>query len=319
MPRFKLIICSIVLLVATGATAAQRVLRYEEQRQGQISLTDDIAIPAEAAGYTLILPEPEAPKGLVVFFNASRDTTGNHFYPLALQQQLGVVYVTSGNRLDFFFDDSTVARIDGYLHRAATQAGVAAPKLFFTGMSLAGTRALKYAIYCLQGKSAYGHQPQAVAVCDAPLDFVRFWHSCDRAKRIRAHDAAANEGEWVTGVLERHLGGAPAENLEAYQRYSIYSHGAKNGGNARWLKTTPVRAYTEPDVQWWMRTRRKDYYDMNAIDAAALVNMLHILGNEAAELIVTHDRGVLPDGTRHPHSWSIVGEGELVAWFVAQL
>lgn len=58
---------------------------------------------------------------------------------------------------------------------------------------------------------------------------------------------------------------------------------------------------------------------MNAVDAAALVNALRIIDNDAAELIVIHDCGVLPDGTRHPHSWSIVDERELMAWFVAQL
>ena len=56
---------------------------------------------------------------------------------------------------------------------------------------------------------------------------------------------------------------------------------------------------------------------MNAIDLAALVNELRILGNERAELIVTRARGKLPDGTRHPHSWSIVDEKELIDWFLA--
>ena len=41
-----------------------------------------------------------------------------------------------------------------------------------------------------------------------------------------------------------------------------------------------VRAYTEPDVQWWMETRRKDYYGMNAIDMAAFINDLNLSGNE---------------------------------------
>jgi hypothetical protein len=54
---------------------------------------------------------------------------------------------------------------------------------------------------------------------------------------------------------------------------------------------------------------------MNAIDCAAFINELNILGNSNAELIVTHERGYLPDGTRHPHSWSIVDERDLLEWF----
>lgn len=58
---------------------------------------------------------------------------------------------------------------------------------------------------------------------------------------------------------------------------------------------------------------------MNAIDLAALINELKILDNRRAELIITHDKGYLPDGTRHPHSWSIVDEKELIDWFVEMI
>ena len=65
-----------------------------------------------------------------------------------------------------------------------------------------------------------------------------------------------------------------------------------------------------------METRRKDYYAMNTIDLAAMINELNILGNTNAELIITYDKGYHPDGTRHPHSWSIVDNKDLVEWFV---
>jgi hypothetical protein len=55
---------------------------------------------------------------------------------------------------------------------------------------------------------------------------------------------------------------------------------------------------------------------MNAIDLAALVNELKIRGNQQSELIITHNKGYQPDGTRHPHSWRIVDEKDLVDWFV---
>ena len=55
---------------------------------------------------------------------------------------------------------------------------------------------------------------------------------------------------------------------------------------------------------------------MNAIDLAALVNQLKILGSKKAELITTTAKGFQEDGSRHPHSWSIVDEKELVEWFV---
>lgn len=58
---------------------------------------------------------------------------------------------------------------------------------------------------------------------------------------------------------------------------------------------------------------------MNAIDLAALVNELKIRENQQIELITTHNKGYHPDETRHPHSWSIVDEEELIDWFVAMI
>ena len=54
---------------------------------------------------------------------------------------------------------------------------------------------------------------------------------------------------------------------------------------------------------------------MNAADAAALINGLKRVGNQEAELRLSTDKGYRPDGSRHPHAWSIVDEAELVEWF----
>ncbi len=41
-----------------------------------------------------------------------------------------------------------------------------------------------------------------------------------------------------------------------------------------------------------------------------------VMGNKQAELILTNNKGFWPDGSRHPHSWSIVDNGELVEWLL---
>jgi hypothetical protein len=47
-------------------------------------------------------------------------------------------------------------------------------------------------------------------------------------------------------------------------------------------------------------------YDWNGTDIVAFVNQLKINGNENAEVIITQNRGIRLDGTKHPHSWSIM-------------
>lgn len=73
-------------------------------------------------------------------------------------------------------------------------------------------------------------------------------------------------------------------------------------------------AITEPDILWWMEERGKDYYDINSFDLAAFINDLRLEGNKDARLVVTTGKGYRENGTRHPHSWSIVDIDELVIW-----
>jgi hypothetical protein len=68
-----------------------------------------------------------------------------------------------------------------------------------------------------------------------------------------------------------------------------------------------------------MTNRNGDYYGLNTLDAASLVMHLRRLGNNKAELIVTTGRGYRADGTRHPHSWSIVNQPEFASWVASQL
>ena len=315
MKYFLIIFCT-----AFNFTLAQKIYQHEEKLVGQIFFTERIAIPVENAGYTLVLPDDNEADGLVVFLNSNRDAgkvveeQSLEFY--ALQNNLGILFVTTGNKFEFFFSEDSIKKVDRYISEVIDSYNIPKQNLFFAGMSLSGTRALKYAQFCAEGKSEFGLFPAAVAVCDAPLDFVRFWKEADKAKRLNFNPITANEGEWVTGYLEKNLGGTPKEKLKSYQNFSVYCYIDDKGGNASLLKNIPVRAYTEPDVLWWMETRRKDYYAMNALDLAAMVNELNILGNENAELIITYDKGFKPDGTRHPHSWSIVDNEDLVKWFL---
>jgi hypothetical protein len=217
---FLLLYSGCIFLAAQGAI----VVQHAEPRTGRTLLTDSLSMPEENAGYTLVLPEKAAPKAVLVLFHSGRDTSDAGYemrlYVEAVKRQAAVLYVTTGNRFEFLFDESAYTQLDGYLHKAIVEHGLPADRLLFGGMSLAGTRAMKFAIWCLEGKSAHGIRPKAVAVCDAPLDFVRFWKALDRSKRLQINPIAANEAAWVTAVLERNLDRTPKERPEAYQDYS---------------------------------------------------------------------------------------------------
>jgi hypothetical protein len=306
-----------MLFLSSSFTSAQKVFNYENNEAGEIFLTSEISIPKIHSGYTVWLPDTGKIIGLIIFTHSRRDTINSEFIiDYANQNQLAVLYATTENRLEFFFDNSKMLEIEKYIQEVLDNYKVPKQNLLFCGMSLEGTRALRLAIFSQSQSSKFNLKPKAIALCDSPLDMIRFHKEMIKAKKLNFTSVTANEGTWVSGYLESNLGGTPKEKLNDYINYSSYCYIADGGKYLGFFKDISIRAYTEPDVNWWIETRRKDYYSMNAVDLAAFVNELKILGNENAELIITQNKGYHLDGTRHPHSWSIVNEKELVDWFL---
>ena len=304
-------------LLSSSFLSAQVVINFQVPEEGSSYLTPDIAIPKINSGYTIWLPDSGEIKGLVVFTHSRTDTNNSEFIiDYATLNNLAVLYTTTNNRFEFFFDINRLLEIEKYIQDVIVSYNIQKENLLYCGMSLEGTRALKLAIFSQDPNSKYKLKPKAVAVCDAPLDMVRFHKEMVKAKELNFTPVTANEGTWVSGYLEANLGGTPENALKDYISYSPYCYIADGGDNIKALNNIAIRAYIEPDVNWWIETRRKDYYAMNAVDLAALINELKIAGNENAELIVTTNKGYHPDGTRHPHSWSIVDEKELIDWFL---
>jgi hypothetical protein len=295
----------------------QKVIQHEISAQGDIVIAPDISIPKINNGYTLWLPESEAVQGLIVFTHARRDTVKSEFLiDYALENKLGVLYATTDNRLEFYFQNDRMQEIENYIQEVIQKYLIPKDKLLFCGMSLEGTRALKQAIYGQSAASQHQIVPRAIAICDAPLDMVRFYKEMVKAKELNFMPITGSEGNWVSQTLYHHLGGIPRDTLSAYIAYSPYCYMGDGGLYLHEFDRISIRAYTEPDVNWWIETRGKDYYGMNAIDLAGFINGLKLEGHPDAELITTQDQGYFPDGTRHPHSWSIVDEKDLIDWFV---
>ena len=311
---------TLILLLNFTAAFGQKVVDYQQTANGSMTLAPGVTVPKINSGYTLWLPESGSIDGLVVFMHSRRDTVNAEFViEYALDSGLGVMYATTDNSLEFFFDLEAMQEVENYIREVVATYKVPEGNLLFCGMSLAGTRALRLAIFSQGPESKYRLRPRAIAVCDAPLDMVRFHKEMVKAKQLNFNAITANEGNWVSAYLENRLGKYPDDDPSAYINYSPYCYAANGGPNLKYFKNVPIRAYTEPDVNWWIETRRKDYYSMNAIDMAALINELRILNNQDAELISTTGKGYRPDGTRHPHSWSIVDEKDLIDWFVGLL
>jgi hypothetical protein len=190
-----------------------------------------------------------------------------------------------------YADAGALRRLDAIVAEARARYAVPGAPVAVGGFSAGGTGAVRFAERCAAGACG-GTPPVAAAFAvDAPLDFARVWRQTDLTLRRGSPRANAAEGRLVLaalrGALRGALGGPPDAAAAAYRRASPLLASEVDGGNARWLRTTPLRAYTEPDVHWWMAGRAADYAGMNATDAAALVNVLRIGGNARAALVTT--------------------------------
>ncbi|PZR21444.1 MAG: hypothetical protein DI539_08035 [Flavobacterium psychrophilum] len=187
------------------------------------------------------------------------------------------------------------------------------------GFSGGGMLSLTYTEKANRDKGSTVIIPRAVWGIDPPLDYAHLWQHCINDIERNFSDVAFAEGKWITEMYTQEFGGSPSQFPQNYIKYSIYSRSEKDGGNAKYLLKSPVLLYTEPDVVWSMENRHRDFYDLNAMDISAMINLLQLGGNKNAQLIVTHDKGYRPNGQRHPHSWSIMDNQQCFDWIMKQL
>jgi hypothetical protein len=302
----------------------QRVIEEYQPPEGYLRIgpEPERMIAMVEKGFTLILPEVENINGVVVVPASRRlevkelvkkeGTLENE----AVKKNIAVIHILSGNPIDFYFENSVMKDVTRRLQSVLAENDLRGKPVYFTGLSLAGTRSLKLAIFLQRNKEKYWLQPTAVAIVDAPLDMIRFWNSETRAVINNFYPDAVDEGRWVTYLLKENLG-TPKENFNNYVDYSPFVYKAENGGNAKYLRNVPVRAYHEPDVNWWIENRRKDYYSMNSVDLAALINQLKLLHNDQSELITTYQKREGFEEGASPHTDTIVDYAELMDWFLS--
>ncbi len=238
-------------------------------------------------------------------------------HKLAVNKGLLVIF-PSLNWGSIQFDEEQLF-LDTIFRQVVQQYKIPKDKFILGGLSGGGMISLTYAEIAHKKESTTYLVPKAIFALDPPLDLSHLYKHAKRDVEKNVVPAAVNEGHWLMNTMNAELGGSPDEAPAAYIKYSIFSYSEKDGGNAKYLLNTPVRIYTEPAIEWQIKNRHRDLYDLNCTDISAMINLLQLQGNDQAEIVVTHDKGVRLDGTRHPHSWSIMDSKECLQWILKQL
>lgn len=268
--------------------------------------------------YTIIYP-PKLPwTGCLFLIPGFGETAENILQQTALPKKLAqngiltIIPTFQDGVLSFGVDSLSQQTFDIILKDVTSKHKLIDQKFYIGGFSIGGSCAIKYA-------ENAAIKPTAVFAIDPPLDFERFYNSAKRDIRLSKDNDANQENVYMIDRLEKETGGSPKTNLSEYYSLSPYSFSDTTQTAIKKLINLPLRIYIEPDINWWLKERSADYTSMNSTECSAMINELNRLGNQNTELITTQNKGYRkPDNRRHPHSWSIVENDELIKWLLKQ-
>jgi hypothetical protein len=247
------------------------------------------------------------------------DVINNNVKLSELAFEKGILLIIPSINYNLYLDEITMTFLNTTFKKILSKYPAPKNKIVIGGFSLGGMNAIRYVEISKEDSNLTSIQPVAVFGIDPPLDWIRIYYSFQRTKKLNFSEVAVNEATDYLNKLDKQFGGSPEEVPNIYAKHSMYSKTVKHGGNAKFLVDTPIRIYSDPDIDWHLKERQMDFYDINALDQTAMINELRILGNENAEFVNALGKGYRLNGMRHPHSWSIAEPNELMEWIIDRL
>lgn len=214
----------------------------------------------------------------------------------------------------FYIDNSSHQKLNQFIEEVFKKYNLNENAFFIGGHSFGGTMAVQYAQRAYATNSTL-RKPAGVFAVDPPLDIERLYNCMTTTNRPTKSPVSIQEDNYVSNRIQQEFKTDPKTNPAFFWDISPYAQSDNEHRSLKTLLTIPLRIYNEPDINWYIDNRSIDFYCINSLDSAAMINWLKSLGNSKAELIITSNKGYrVSRKMRHPHSWSIVGGGEFIKW-----
>lgn len=259
--------------------------------------------------YYVMLPQSKV-VGVLMLLHGSGENPKSIFEKTSLPQIMannGYLIIAPELHNSLFADQSTINELNKISKIYCDKYMVSS--LIIGGFSSGGAVAVGYAEYLLTSNTS--NILKGVFTIDPPLDLTRLYASALRKINYKCKGLIMKEGYAVKGILENTLGGSPDAKPEQYLIHSSFSANDSEGGNAKYLKSIPIRLYTEPDLDFVRKTYCADLEidDINAYDLESLYKFLLKIGNKNVEYITTRGKGF--------HSWNIVDAPDCANWIMS--
>ena len=212
-----------------------------------------------------------------------------------------------------FLADSDKKELANLLNEILDSNKIKNENIYIGGFSSGGNIAFLLSNYLLETKNKIS--PKALFVVDSPLDLEELYYGAIKDVKKNSHPDAVAEGNFIIELFEKEIG-KPSEDIDRYKAMSPYLISCNSMINMRNLSKIKTRFYCEPDLDWQMKNRQRNYKDLNAYKMEMVHQALLTIGSTQTEFIKTTNRGIRANGERHPHSWNIVERKSLIKWIL---
>tara|TARA_B100000767_G_scaffold275500_1_gene312809 strand:- start:352 stop:1275 length:924 start_codon:yes stop_codon:yes gene_type:complete len=305
----RLLIISILFVIA-ACLPRKDVKQVEEKKNRKSTIF-------VSQNYELIIPKKQ--DGLLILFpcfpcNAEDTRTQFNIIDITSANNITVLLMNFNQHL--WLSDSEKKELEEIIMDAVIQYGIKIDNTYIGGFSSGGNVSLLLTDYLKLTESLI--QPKGLFITDSPVDLLGLYENSQKAIEKNKSEPAVQEANWIIEMfnLEFGTGETSYSNYESKSPYFSKTNSTKNISNLNGLK---IRLYSEPDTLWWKQNRDAEYEDMNAYYIEQLANDLgKLYGVENVTYIKTENRGYRENGKRHPHSWAIIDEKDLVKWILTK-
>lgn len=315
---FKLLFLLFLTLFCTKSFSQKIVEYYEPVKNDslRVGIGANDFLPFIQIGYTLMLPEINEIKGVLIFLEDSKydkkNRSSKQMYAQASEKSFAVLSVSTETPLDFYFSKTSMISAHKLIQEVFDKHNLPNENIFFLGASLVGHRAMRYIKFMQKGGLEFQLNIQGVVICNFTLDWTRKWHQHERDIRINRINLW--EPRFINYMLETYLNGTPKTSTDRYHEFSAYSYFDEKNRNIVAYKDFPLRAYIEPAIQYRLKKYHRTLYENNATDIVGFLAELELAGNENTELIVLQPEDNPSKEKNTQSTWNAIDKNELMEW-----
>lgn len=261
------------------------------------------------------LIKAENQKGLLILFPCfpcDAENTMNEFKITEISKKNGFSVLAMNFNERLYLNQKEKQELAEQLTTIVREHNLSEKNIFIGGFSSGGNVSLLICDYLKKNENQI--QPKGVFVVDSPVDLLGLYKTAKKNLELNISKPSVQESTWIKALFDKEFG-KPANGITNYVLNSPFTFETQNIDNLKGLNKLKIRFYTEPDLKWWKENGRNEYVNLNAFYLQKLSDKLkNEFGDKNVELIKTENKGYRSNGERHPHSWSIVNEKDLVNW-----